>query len=519
MRKFVTIFFCISFCCGQSRGQELRIFESLAMYSKILKQEVKYSLLLPEGYNKSVKRYPVVYMLHGLGDDESSWLEYGEITQIADKAVKDKEIIPLIYVMPQGFRTYYVNDSAGTFLYQDMFVKELVPFIDSMYKTIPNKKNRATVGYSMGGFGALVLPLKHPELFTVCVPMSISIRTDSQYMTEESKGWNEQWGRLFGGIGLTGEARLTEYYKRNSPLPMIELQDKDQWKDLQIYIDNGDDEQTLSYSNEVLHQQLLAKGIRHEFRVRNGGHEFSFWRESLTNGLRFISDNFQGKAYRGDVETLPAVKKASGNNLLKTIVLEEKKYKLYLPPGFQAGDRKYPVIYVGGEATASQQELLANTANNRICENRLPPFLMIFLPQSLNLSAGIINHAFESKYRVRPGYRFRSLILFGKDGAFLQHALKPEQFTSCALIDASVNVDKVKQTIEAGSVKALERTWYFVSNTDKSMHSKANGDLHMLFKMKDIYHEYRVSETTNKPAAFNSRIQEIFQFTTRKMHR
>lgn len=81
-----------------------RIMEGLSMHSAILGQEIKYTIVLPPGYERAKKNYPVVYLLHGLGDNESSWLEYGRIAQIADQAVAEKEIVPMIFVMPQGFR-------------------------------------------------------------------------------------------------------------------------------------------------------------------------------------------------------------------------------------------------------------------------------------------------------------------------------------------------------------------------------------------------------------------------------
>ncbi|MEI7527216.1 MAG: alpha/beta hydrolase-fold protein, partial [Mariniphaga sp.] len=132
-------------------AQDIRIMESLSFFSKILGQEVKYSICLPEDYFKENRSYPVVYLLHGLGDDETSWLEYGQINRIADKAVREKTIIPMIYLMPQGFRSYYTNEFAGKFRYQDMFIQELIPYIDTHYRTIADREHRATMGYSMGG--------------------------------------------------------------------------------------------------------------------------------------------------------------------------------------------------------------------------------------------------------------------------------------------------------------------------------------------------------------------------------
>ncbi|HRZ21165.1 MAG TPA: alpha/beta hydrolase family protein, partial [Bacteroidales bacterium] len=299
-KPFIVIIVIQLFLFTASKGQEVRILESLSMHSDILGQGIAYSICLPEGYFIEKRSYPVVYMLHGLGDDETAWLEYGRVYQTADKAVREEEIVPMIFVMPQGFRTYYMNDYSGTFLYQDMFVKELIPTIDSLYRTIPDREHRAVMGYSMGGFGALILPLKHPELMRTCVPLSISIRTDQQYITEDASGWDQQWGRIFGGEGSTGQDRITEYYRQNSPFHIFQQNDPASFNDLRIYIDNGDDEQTLCRSNEELHILMRDRGVPHEFRVRDGGHSFEYWRSSLPNALRFISDAFSNVPYRGD---------------------------------------------------------------------------------------------------------------------------------------------------------------------------------------------------------------------------
>src|SRR5687767_8641711 len=94
---FVIGFF--SFVPLRAEGTK-RIMEGLTMTSTILGQEIKFSIVLPTGYFKGSKNYPVVYLLHGLGDDESSWLEYGRISQIADEAIGAKQIVPMIFVMP-----------------------------------------------------------------------------------------------------------------------------------------------------------------------------------------------------------------------------------------------------------------------------------------------------------------------------------------------------------------------------------------------------------------------------------
>ncbi|MDZ4747852.1 MAG: alpha/beta hydrolase-fold protein [Saprospiraceae bacterium] len=491
-----------------------RIVEGLSMTSKILEQEVKYSIVLPEGYFSGKKNYPVVYLLHGLGDNESSWLEYGRIAQIADAALVEKEIIPMIYIMPQGYRNYYVNDYAGTFLYEDMFVNEMVPFIDTMYRTIADKGHRAAMGYSMGGFGALILPVRHPEVFSVSVPLSISVRTDAQYMVEDASEWNDQWGRLFGGVGTTGEARITDYYKKYSPFHLFGSLDAQQFLDLKLFIDNGDDEYTLCRSNEELHILLRDLEISHEYRVRDGGHEFSYWREALPNALHFISDSFEGNAYRGDEP-----RDSKKVKYPKVSFVQSERYSVALPPGFDAASRQYPAIYLFGDLNSDRRQTIAGLAHIGMRDGSLPPMLLVFLNEGeVSLMDTVIPEV-ESNYNARNGYRFRAIFGFEEGGVFaLQNALQPETFTSCVLFESHIDIESLKAVI-ASNKSAMKRMWLLISVSDTNMDYLSNGEAHMLLRDEDIYHEYRVAERGRELQISNSRLSEAFQFTSEKIHR
>lgn len=489
-----------------------RIVEGLSMNSALLNQEIKYSIILPEDYYTSKKTYPVVYLLHGLGDNESSWLEYGRVSQAVDAAVKSKEIVPMIYVMPQGFRNYYVNDYAGKFPYMDMFVKELVPLIDQQYRTIADKEHRATMGYSMGGFGAFILPLKNPDVFTVSVPLSISVRTDQQYMTEDASGWDEQWGRLFGAVGETGEARLTDYYKAHSPFHLFNQKDLSAWKDLKLYIDNGDDEETLARSNEELHILLRDKNFPHEFRVRNGGHEFSYWRDALTNGLRFISDAVQQKTYRGDVKLLAKPANVAKNSKL----INAEGYEVLLPQEYTTSQRLYPTVYVLGTDNSSKAEI-TNYVNQSIANQLLTPVITVFVKEGVDVVA--LTTQVKEKYRARDGFRFQSLIGIGKQGsAAFAAALKPEVFTSCVLFDVPLDCELLQNTIRDNK-KSMYRTWFFINTTDKSENYANNGCVHTTLRGEEIYHEYRVQEGKSNEDWVRQNLKEAFDFTQRKIHR
>lgn len=514
MKVLKLIAFIVLCCVSISYAQSPRIVEGLAMNSRILSQDVKYSIILPEDYFTSTKRYPVVYLLHGLGDNESSWLEYGQVSQFADAAVKNKEIIPMIYVMPAGYRNYYVNDYAGKFLYEDMFIQELVPFIDSRYRTIPDQSHRATLGYSMGGFGALVLPLRNPEVFTVSVPLSISVRTDEQYITEDPSGWDDQWGRLFGAVGATGESRLTDYYKQHSPFHIFQQPDLSKLQNLKLYIDNGDDEETLCRSNEELHILLRDRKFPHEFRVRNGGHEFQYWRDALTNGLHFISDAFEGKSYRGDVKNL----KQPANVSKSVSRVREDHYEILLPSEYPKTERLYPVLYITGNLDASVQNKISSRVSYAIANGSLTPLIVVFVDRGVNELRTVVSSV-EKKYRARSGWRFRSLLGIERDGlAALNSALIPEMFTSCVLFDVPINCDGLKTAVQANK-KQLTRTWFLIYSPDKGNAYRANGCAHIFLRDEELYHEYRVQEGYGGVAWMLNNLDEALAFTQRKIHR
>ena len=493
--------------------ENMRVRESLGFFSKILNQEVNYSVSLPIDYFTSEASFPVVYLLHGLGDDETSWLEYGRITQTSDRMEEAKEIIPMIFIMPQGFTNYYVNDYAGTFLYQDMFVKELVPLIDSLYRTLRDNNQRALMGYSMGGFGAMVLPLKHPDIFNVAVPLSISIRTDEQYKTEYAAEWDQQWGRLFGGVGKTGDKRITEYYRQNSPFHIIKNEDLQKFKKLKVYIDNGDDENTLCRSNEELHILMRNLAFPHEFRVRDGGHEFVFWKEALPQGLRFISDAFEGKDYRGDLPAPNPPKRKYSLN-----IIEKQNYSLILPEEYAVSDRKYPVVYFMGKFSREEKVKVGGIVGGLMESGSLPPLIMVFLNENKDIQ-GVLTET-ENSYRIRNGYRFRAVVGYEREGkTSLNLCLDSLQFTCCALFNTNPDYKYAEQLLKMRDHKTISRTWYYIDSPDKGIHFTENGFLHILFRESDLYHEYRVREGQGGFDWFLEGLPEALIFTQEKIHK
>ena len=514
MKKLILIILAFIGFAGQNMAQEnLRIMESLTMHSRILDQDIKYSVILPENYYNEKSAYPVVYMLHGLDDDETAWLEFGRVSQYYDAEIKNGTVVPMIFVMPQGFRTYYVNDYQGTFRYQDMFTEELVPFIDSVYRTVPDSRHRGLTGYSMGGFGALILHLQHPDLFGSTVPLSISIRTDEQYMTEYAPEWDVQWGRLFGAVGIEGPGRITEYYKQKNPFYIIPKVPSSDYGKYRIYIDNGDKEQTLCRSNEELHILMRNTGFPHEFRVREGGHSFSYWCSALPNALHFLSDAFKGMPYRGDIkEEIEEIRVENPSQPL-TLQIGKEQVVSFVPADFKQTGRLYPALVVTADFGTEKLNQIVSAVDRAVETNEIGPAVIISLPDKLLGELPSILPQLETEFRLRKDYHFRSIIGYRENAARVcDLVINRMQFSSCVLIDGYLNKDEVVKMMEEMPGEALKKTPLFIVAPDKGNYYEGNGNLHMLLRDKEIKHEYRVVEE-------NGDLEEIIQFISENYHR
>ena len=308
MKSNLIFFICtalITTCaCNGKKGRDLppvdpvpfeRYNADLSFTSKILGTVIKYDILLPEGYEAGGdKRYPVVYCFHGYGDNNNSWNGTYMHCETKIKSLEAEGLEPMIYVFPNGFKTYWCDRHDGTFSYMTMFAEEFVPMIDKTYNTVADRDHRALIGYSMGGFGAMATAMKHPELFSMSAPLSMSFRTDAQYMTESQNGWNEQWGKIFGGWGESGEGRLTEYYKSLCPLHQFTAENKDKYSSVHWFLTCGDNEEQLLIANDDLHVMMRDNGYSHEYRVWDGGHSTSYWRGALEEVLPWFSSLMAG---------------------------------------------------------------------------------------------------------------------------------------------------------------------------------------------------------------------------------
>ena len=280
------------------KAQEGKVFDNLTLKSKILNMDRKYSIYLPPDYETSNRSYPVLYLLHGSGDDQTGWVQFGEVNFIADKAIKEGKSTSIIIVMPDANtgRRGYFNSMRGDFRYEDFFFQELIPFIEKTYRVRAEKQFRAVAGLSMGGGGTIIYALHHPEMFAAACPLSASVRTQTANRNRLPADTATRARILNPGnrgadtVGLSTE-QIDTYRKQHDAFYLVENMPDNLKTQVRWYFDVGDDD-ALSEGNALLHIAMRQKGIPHEFRIRDGNHNWQYWREALPEVLDFISQGF-----------------------------------------------------------------------------------------------------------------------------------------------------------------------------------------------------------------------------------
>ncbi|MDR2970128.1 MAG: esterase family protein [Tannerellaceae bacterium] len=286
MRKHVIMAIALICATTMATAQESRVYETRTVKSDILKADRSYSIYLPPGYEESDQSYPVLYLLHGSGDVHTGWVQFGQVQNIADKVIAEGKAGPMIIVMPDAgsVRRGYFNDIKGDFNYEDFFFKELIPHIEKTYRVRSERRYRAVSGLSMGGGGTLFYALHHPELFAAAAPLSAA--TGSWSVDDVKKQMGNQ-------PGVT-EEKMQQYYRRHSIEGMLSGASESelkQIKSIRWYISCGD-EDFLSEGNSKMHVTFKKNEIPHEYRVKDGGHTWTYWRMELPIVLEFVAKSF-----------------------------------------------------------------------------------------------------------------------------------------------------------------------------------------------------------------------------------
>ena len=252
--------------------------DTIEVMSQAMGRTIKNVVIMPESYcypaNLQQDRYPVLYLLHGAYGCYSDWSLKTDLNQLASK-------YDVIIVCPDGQDSWYFDSPVDPKMQFETYVsKELVSYIDSHYRTIPNRFMRAITGLSMGGHGALFLAFRHPDVFWSCGSMSgnmdITQFPDSWHIKDRLGNYedNKQRWRDHAVCNLVDQVKACELKPAQN-----------------IIIDDGLNDIFIK-NNIAMHEQLVEKGIDHDFTTRPGRHSWDYWVNSLDYHLMFFHKAF-----------------------------------------------------------------------------------------------------------------------------------------------------------------------------------------------------------------------------------
>lgn len=280
-----------------------------------------YYIYLPATYeSEPYRRWPVLYLLHGMTQDETAWPMQGQLGPIADAAA-----FPAIVVMPDGDNSFYSNAATPTKYqaclatgaglldprvdhatacvrtpnYEDYIVGDLLAEIDSHYRTKPDRAARAIAGLSMGGFGAFMLAMRHTDLFSAAASHSgvltllfagpYPYQKNNVRLVQDVATWGEDigvFGRWFRGV--FGAQR--DNWLDHDPSELVQRMPVGA---LSLYLDCGSEDEFVLYNGaRYVHDLLLERGIEHQYYIGAGRHSFDFWRSRLPSSLQFFAAHF-----------------------------------------------------------------------------------------------------------------------------------------------------------------------------------------------------------------------------------
>jgi S-formylglutathione hydrolase FrmB len=277
---------------AQTQGGSRVEYGSLA--SPSLGKDLKFAVQLPASYDTDKKRrYAVLYFLHGMNGNEGEFERRGVAAAI-NKLRADGKIGEFIVVAPAGENSFYVNAKNGL-RYEDAIIKDLIPHVEKTYRAIPARDGRAIQGLSMGGWGALMLAFRHPEMFSSVTAHSSALFAELPN-TSGADRRSQFMARLVGNI--FGNPPDEEFFRSVNPMYLAESNAAAIKKSaLKIYFDVGDrDRLGLQESNKQFDERLTKAGIPHEFHVFPGDHGWEYMISVASNSYEFLWKAFKVNA-------------------------------------------------------------------------------------------------------------------------------------------------------------------------------------------------------------------------------
>ena len=257
--------------------------------SKILRRAVPYCVLLPPSYDADkARRYPVLYFLHGIGENEQALLNSGGWDLIQD-LWDQKQMGEFVIAAPAGGRTFFMNSRDGKVRYQDFLMREFLPYIEGHYRIRAGRHARGIAGISMGGYGALRLGLLFPQTFAAVSANSPALIAKLPNIEMAAPGDSNILARVLGSA--FGNPFDRAFWERDNPFTIVRNGPRP--VGLKIYFDCGtEDSYGFNVGAQAFHELLVSRHIPHEFHLYPCAHDWSYFAQHFPASLEFQSDAF-----------------------------------------------------------------------------------------------------------------------------------------------------------------------------------------------------------------------------------
>jgi S-formylglutathione hydrolase FrmB len=268
--------------------------------SKCLGIPERYSIFLPPSFAKNPSRtFPVIYFLHGLINDETSWTvdRYGSIQNTLEEMILSGKLPEFIMVHPRGDNSFYCNFVDGSRRYEDLITQEFIAYMESNYRARKGRENRAIAGTSMGGYGALKIAMKNPDRYAAVVGQSPILFPGANPLELSESAKSSRFYSFFSDMlkPIFGDPMQQSLWDANNPLILAQNKKLD---GLKIYFDYGTNDRyipmvRLDEGCKILDEKLTNAGVPHVFKVRPGEpHGWALIAAHLNETLPFLCQTF-----------------------------------------------------------------------------------------------------------------------------------------------------------------------------------------------------------------------------------
>lgn len=264
-------------------------------HSDLVNRDINYAIYLPPSYDSATRKYPVLYFLHGLNENEMRWSTRGGADAVLDKLIAEGKSDEFIVAIPAvDSQSFYTNARAGGAPWEDVVVKEFIPMVESTYRVNATRATRAISGISMGGYGSLKIAMKHPEMFSAVSAYSAALVPSFETTSVSGQrlaAFKALFDRIYG-INFAGPQDLS-YWDANNPLTLAK--DTTKLQGMKIYFACGtEDDYGFYEGHKVLDDILTKASYPHEAHLYPGPHGWEFAKQHIDQSFLFHWKAFSG---------------------------------------------------------------------------------------------------------------------------------------------------------------------------------------------------------------------------------